>query len=82
MNSTTALPLSAPEGFTVDPENPNLYWGKKIEADHYYIHLTWNAATREAELHSEIGDLLPVEAMLNLAVDLAMMAGVVRNLEV
>ncbi|MGV0110538.1 hypothetical protein [Arthrobacter sp. CP30] len=80
MNATTNVAAVVPSGFKIDAGNPQLFWGPKVEAEHYYLHLTWNASTGEAELYTEISDSLPVDAMLNLAVDLAVMAGVVRNL--
>jgi hypothetical protein len=80
MNITATSPISAPSGFKIDADNPHLYWGPKVEAEDYYLHLTWNALDGKLELYSEVGDYLPATSALNLAVDLALMAQRIRAL--
>lgn len=69
---------NAPEGFTQDDRNPELYWGPTIE-DGYFLALFWNAE-EGIQLHTEISGTSTLEETLKLGTDIALMAGRMKDL--
>ncbi|RJT81954.1 hypothetical protein D6T63_04190 [Arthrobacter cheniae] len=69
---------TAPDGFTQDADNGNVYWGPTI-SDGYFLALAWTTGVG-LRLHVDVEVELTPEEAVKLGTDIALMTGRMRDL--